>query len=109
MAEKYFDILLTDDDLTLDAGGIPERCSDRDSIAQDLVNMIRDTGLLVDMVGDRDPMAKAANLVKLSLEVDEDERIVPGTCRITEAGLGVFYLQAETVEYGPIYTTMEIA
>jgi hypothetical protein len=71
--------------------------------------MIRETGLLVELVGERNERNKAANIVKLTLEVDNDERIVPGTCRITETSLGVFYLQAETVEYGPIYASMEIA
>ncbi|MCJ2164661.1 MULTISPECIES: DUF2590 family protein [unclassified Pseudodesulfovibrio] len=107
--EKYFDILITDDDITLDVGGIPERCCDRDSIAQDLVHMIRETGLLVELVGNRDEGKKAENIVKLTLEVDNDERIVPGTCQITETSLGVFYLQAETVEFGPIYSTVEIS
>ncbi|BCS89962.1 DUF2590 family protein [Pseudodesulfovibrio sediminis] len=107
--EKYFDLLITDDDITLDAGGIPERCSNRDSIAQDIVHMIRETGLLVELVGNRDERKKAENVVKLTMDVDNDERIVPGTCAITEPSLGVFYLQAETVEFGPIYTTVEIS
>jgi len=105
--EKYFDILITDDDITLDAGGIPERCSNRDSIGQDIVHMIRETGLLVELVGNRDERKKAENVVKLTMEVDNDERIVPGSCEVHEVELGVFYLQAETVEFGPIEFSLE--
>lgn len=106
--EKYFDLLVSDDDLTLDRGGNPERCFDRDSIAQDIQHMIRETGLLVELVGNRDARKKAENIVKLTIEVDNDERIVPGSCEIAEVELGVFYLTAETVEFGPINMQMEV-
>ncbi|WP_419787308.1 DUF2590 family protein [Pseudodesulfovibrio sp.] len=109
MAEKYFDILLTEDDITLDVGGLPERCWDRDSIAQDIQNMIRESGLLVELVANRDEGKKAENLVKLTMEVDNDERIVPGSCEITEVELGRFFLQAETVEFGELNFTLETA
>jgi len=109
MAEgKYFDLLVTDDDLTLDRGGNPERCFDRDSIAQDIQHMIRETGLLVELVGNRDVRKKAENIVRLTIEVDNDERIVPGSCEIREPESGVFFLQAETVEFGPINMQMEV-
>lgn len=110
MAEpKYFDILITDDDITLDVGGIPARCSDRDSIAQDIKHMIRATGLLVELVANRDAGKKAGNIVELTIAVDNDERIVPGTCVISEPELGVFYLVAETVEFGPINLKLKAA
>lgn len=106
---KYVDLLVTDDDLTLDVGGNPVAVADRASIAQDIVHMIRETGLLVDLVAERDERRKAANLVQLTLEVDNDERIVPGSCRISESESepGVFKLTATTVEFGDINLTME--
>lgn len=109
MAEerKYVDLLVTDDDLTLDAGGNPVMVWDRESIAQDIVHMIRETGLLVELLGNRDDRLKAANVVKLTLAVDNDERIVPGTCAIEEPKPGVFYLTAETVEFGPMSLKLE--
>lgn len=100
--EKYFDLLVTDNDLTLDVGGNPERCWDRNSIAQDLAHMIRETGLLVELVANRDTRKKAANIVALTIAVENDERIVPGTCEITEPSLGKFYIVADTYEFGSI-------
>ena len=107
--KKYFDILITDNDITLDVGGIPERCFNRDSIAQDIQHMIRASGLLVELIANRDEGKKAENLVKLTMMVDDDERIVPGTCEITEVDLGIFYLVADTVEYGPVEYRLETA
>jgi len=105
--EKYFDLLITDDDITLDVGGIPTRCWDRDSIAQDIQHMIRESGLLVELVANRDAGKKAENIVKLTIMVDNDERIEPGSCVITEVDLGEFILQADTVEFGSINLTLE--
>jgi hypothetical protein len=39
--------------------------------------------------------------------VDNDERIVPGSCSIHEVSLGTFYLVAETAEFGPIDFKLE--
>ena len=47
MSAKYIDLLISNDDLTPDAGGIPEKIADRASIAQDLVHMIRESGRCV--------------------------------------------------------------
>jgi len=107
--EKYFDLIITDDDITLDVGGIPARCWDRDSIAQDIKHMIRESGLLVELVANRDEGKKAENLVKITIAVDNDERIVPGSCEITEVELGRFILLADTVEFGSINLTLETA
>ncbi len=104
---NYTDLLITDDDLSLDAGGQPETVADLASIAQDIQHMIRETGLLVELIGNRDETAKASALVQLAIEVEDDERIVPGTCAIEETGLGEFYLTAETVEYGAVSLTLE--
>ena len=50
MSAKYIDLLISNDDLTPDAGGIPEKIADRASVTQDLVHMIRESGLLTEML-----------------------------------------------------------
>ncbi|GFM37728.1 DUF2590 family protein [Desulfovibrio psychrotolerans] len=104
---KYIDIRISGDDIALDAGGMPVAVADRDSIAQDIVHMIRETGLLVQLVGNRDARTKARNLMLLTLEVDRDERIIPGTTEIEEVGLGQFNLTAQTREFGSIALSLE--
>lgn len=106
-ALKYIDICITDDDIALDAGGLPVPIADRDSIAQDIVHMIRETGLLVELVGNRSVREKARNLLLLTLEVDRDERIIPGTTEIEEVGPGSFNLMAETREFGSLALSLE--
>ena len=46
-------------------------------------------------------------MIKVTLAVDDDERIVPGTAEITETNLGTYLLTAETVDYGPLSMTLE--
>ena len=103
----YIDLLISGDDLTLDEGGIPQKVDDRASIAQDLVHMIRESGLLVELVANRDERKKAENLLKITLAVDDDERIVPGTAAIEQAALGLFTLTATTVKYGDVSVSLE--
>ncbi len=101
MAE-YIDLLISDDDVTLDAGGIPVQVWDRPSIAQDIMHMIRESGLLVEIIAERDVRRRKTNIVRLTLMVDEDERIVPGSTVISESKPGEYQLTATTVKFGEI-------
>lgn len=105
----YFDLLITDNDITLDAGGNPERVPDLACITQDICNMIRDTGLLVELMGNRDSLKTAENLIKIKIQVEDDERIVPGTCQITEVDgqSGTFNLTATAYDFGDFVFTLE--
>ncbi|SHJ72278.1 DUF2590 family protein (plasmid) [Halodesulfovibrio aestuarii] len=103
---KYTDLLITNNDFTLDAGGNPALVHDVDCIAQDIEHMIRETGLLVELIANRDARKKAANLNKIIMAVEEDERIKPGTVYIEEPSLGTFYLVAETLEFGELQRTL---
>ena len=101
--EEYRDLLITEDDLTPDAGGIPEMVTGRASIAQDIVHMIRESGLLAN----RDPMKRKSCLIKISIAVDDDERIIPGTTEISESEPGVYWLTAQTELYGALSLALE--
>jgi len=103
---KYTDLLITDSNLVLDAGGQPLLVRDRACIAQDILHMILESGLLVELIGERDIRKRKTNIVKLTLMVDLDYRIRPGTSRIEEhwrSRSGVeYWLTAETLEFGVI-------
>lgn len=105
--EEYRDILITRDDLTPDAGGIPEMVTGRASIAQDLIHMIRESSLLTEILANRDPMKRRSNLIKISIAVDDDERIIPGTTEIGESEPGTYWLTAQTVKYGRLSLYLE--
>lgn len=98
----YVDIKITDDDLTLDVGGEPELIYDSDCIVQDVKHLIRDSGLLVEIIGQRDVAIVRSRLQSLKLLVEEDKRLIPGTIKISQTDLGVFFIVATTYLYGQI-------
>jgi hypothetical protein len=104
----FLDLLITDDDLTLDVGGNPLTITDRDVIAQDLVHMIREEGFLPPLVGNRNRGLVDRTKMLITLAVDNDSRIVPGSAAIEEVRAGVFYLSAETMDFGPIGFGLEV-
>lgn len=107
MAETfYIDLLITDNDLTLDTGGEPVHVDDRDSIAQDIKHLIRESGLMVQIIGQRDTVKVRANLQTLELLIEDDERLVPGTVKITQTTRELFFVTAETIQFGLIEFTI---
>lgn len=98
----YIDLLITHNDLTLDPSNQPLLVDDRASIAQDIGHMIRESGLLVTLVAERDRFRQADCIQQLELLVETDVRLVPGTVRIIEERKGKYLLTAKTVEFGSI-------
>lgn len=98
----YLDLLITDDDLVLDPAGVPLTVYGRDSIAQDIVHMIRDSGILLEMIAERSKPLRKRKMNEITLMVDADTRIVPGTSQMQELKAGEMLLTATTVDYGLI-------
>jgi hypothetical protein len=98
----YVDLLITNDDFTLDAAGEPMLVYDADCIAQDIKHLIRESGLMVEIIGQRDNIKVRSNLQKLKLLIEEDVRLVPGTVVITQIDIETFYITATTYKYGNI-------
>ncbi|PAU66648.1 hypothetical protein BZL41_00515, partial [Pseudomonas sp. PIC25] len=72
------------------------------SIAQDIAHMIRESGLLVTLVAERDRFRQRDCIQQLELLVEADERLVPGTVRIVEQEPGQYQVTARTVEFGSV-------
>jgi hypothetical protein len=98
----YIDLLITNNDLTLDPSNQPVLVDDRASIAQDIAHMIRESGLLVTLMAERDRFRRTDCIKQLELLVEEDERLVPGTVEITETGSGQYRVAAKTVAFGAV-------
>lgn len=96
----YIDLLITNNDLTLDPSNQPVLVEDRASIAQDIAHLIRETGLLVTLVAERDRFRKADCIQQLELQVEDDQRLVPGSVRIVEEAVGRYLVRAKTVAFG---------
>ncbi|MCE1054115.1 DUF2590 family protein [Pseudomonas alloputida] len=102
----YIDLLITNNDLTLDPSNQPVLVDDRASIAQDIAHMIRESGLLVTLMAERDRFRQADCIQQLELLVETDERLVPGTVQITETGSGQYRVAATTVAFGTTEVVM---
>ncbi len=100
----YIDLLITDGDFTLDSGNELRRCDNRDSITQDIIHSILESGITTRLIGERSPTMRGDVLTQLSLLVESDERLVPGTIVITEETLSRLYITAETYDFGPVST-----
>lgn len=101
---KYIDLLITDNDITLATPGvaIESHISDRASIAQDIMHMIRESGLLVSLVGQRNREAVQMNMTRIEQMMEDDLRIVPGSAKVTRTDTETFWITAKTVDYGDI-------
>ena len=99
--EKWTDILIEDRDLVLDVAGIPATTANRGSIAQDIKHMFMDTGVAVELIGERNPAKWRQNRNKMERMVEDDLRIIPGTVVIERTDTETLYITADT-ELGPI-------
>ncbi|MGU3346776.1 DUF2590 family protein [Pseudomonas monsensis] len=103
---EYIDLLIHDNDLVLDLSRQPQLIDGRASIAQDIAHMIRDSGLLVTLVAERDRLRQRDCIQQMELLVEADERLVPGTALITQLEPGQFLVTATTLKFGTIEVTL---
>lgn len=99
---KHVDILISDDGIHLDDFGFPALISGRASIAQDIKHMIRETGLLILMIGERHAETVRGYLVQIETKIEDDLRIVPGSARVERVDTNTIFVTAKTTEYGDI-------
>lgn len=103
---EYIDLLIADNDLVLDLSRQPLLIDDRSSIAQDIAHMIRDSGLLVTLVAERDRLRQRDCIQQMELLVEADERLVPGSALITQVESGQYLVTAKTLKFGSIEVTL---
>lgn len=103
---EYIDLLIVGNDLVLDPSQQPLLIDDRASIAQDIAHMIRESGLLVTLVAERDSLRQRDCLQQMELLVEADERLVPGTSRIIQEEPGLYLVTATTVKFGQVRVTV---
>ncbi|MCT8824382.1 DUF2590 family protein [Glaesserella parasuis] len=105
MEEKlYIDLLITNENISLDVGNMPRLCDNRVSIAQDIKHALLESGLVTALIAERSTLARKDIILQMTLLIEDDERLIPGTIRITEQSLERLFITAETVEFGSIDT-----
>lgn len=100
------DLLIVGNDLALDPSRQPRLIDDRACIAQDIAHMIRDSGLLVTLVAERDRLRQRDCIQQMELLVEDDVRLVPGTARITPQEPGTYLVTAKTLKFGSIEVSL---
>lgn len=103
---KYVDIKITDDDLAVNVSGGVEFVSDKESITQDIKHAIRESGYLVNLIGERSKDKRNLLQQKIIIIVEDDTRIIPGTVEMYEANNERWIIEAETYEYGKVKLTV---
>ncbi|KAA0983764.1 DUF2590 family protein [Pseudomonas sp. ANT_J28] len=103
---EYVDLLIVDNDLALDLSNQPRLINDRACIAQDIAHMIRDSGLLVTLVAERDRLRQRDCIQQMELLVEADERLVPGTAHIAQLEPGQYLVTAKTLKFGLIEVSL---
>ncbi|PFG55749.1 uncharacterized protein DUF2590 [Vibrio sp. ES.051] len=105
--KKYIDIRVNDGGWEMDAGQQPTECSDLYSIAQDIKHSIMESGLVRQLVAERNPALRADVLVQIEQLSELDVRIIPGSATAAEPEVGVITLTAITYEYGDFALSLE--
>lgn len=98
----YFDVLIVGDSIAIDSFGLPLFVEGRASIAQDIKNMIREHGYLVDMVAERNGQRIQRYMTMIEDLVEDDVRIRPGTASLVRQDNETFLLTAKTMKYGDL-------
>lgn len=104
----YKDVKIVDDDLDLDGDNQAAIIYDLDVISQDLIHAIRESGFLLEMIAERSDERRQLLQQKIILLAEDDERIIPGSVKITadpnnfKSSAGKWVLEAKTYEFGTI-------
>lgn len=99
----YTDLLIENDEIATDAAGIPLQIYDRDVIAQDIRHMLRESGLLEQLIAERSAEIKRLILKNIRSLIESDLRVVPGSCKANFANPNELILLADS-EFGAIET-----
>lgn len=103
----YIDLWIDDEDIRLDSGGMPARCNNRLSIAQDIKHALLESGLVTLLIAERSKILRKDIILQMILLIEEDDRLIPGSIEIVEQSQERLFITAETVDFGQI-DTMEM-
>ena len=77
------DLLIIRGEVVLDEHGLPQLIGGRDVVAQDIGHRLEDSGLVFLLIGERNRNSVKSLLLKIRLEVEKDQRVIPGTVKTT--------------------------
>lgn len=103
----YIDLIITQGSFSLNSGREPELCNNRQSIGQDVIHAILESGLATELIAERSPTLRADIFTQMELLIESDERIVPGTVVINEETPARLWITADT-DFGALSVRAEL-
>lgn len=103
----YVDLLIENGDFVLNSGNEPTLCNNDQSIAQDIVHSIIESGLATALVKERSPTMRGDIFTQMELLVESDERIIPGSVVINEESEGRLWVTASTYDFGNVSVAVD--
>lgn len=70
-----------------------------DSVSQDIKHRLIESGLLLHLMGLRDPYRLARLQNSILITIENDERVIPGTAKFISNTDGTFFITADTYRY----------
>lgn len=104
----YIDLLITNDDFVLNTGNEPVLCNNRQSIGQDVIHSIIESGLAIELIAERSPTLRGDIFTRMELLIEDDERLIPGTVSITEETLSRLWVTADTYDFGALSLRVDL-
>ncbi|WP_024549884.1 DUF2590 family protein [Siccibacter turicensis] len=104
----YIDLLIEGRNFVLNPGNEPVLCNNSQSIGQDIIHAILESGLATELVAERSPTMRADILTRLELLIESDERIEPGTVVISEESLKRLWITARTWDFGSVSARVDL-
>lgn len=103
----YIDLIIMQGSFSLNSGHEPELCNNRQSIGQDVIHAILESGLATELIAERSPTLRADIFTQMELLIESDERIVPGTVVINEETPARLWITADT-DFGAVSVRAEL-
>ncbi|WP_067042851.1 DUF2590 family protein [Moritella sp. JT01] len=100
MINMHVDLNIVDGDFVFNSSLSAGKLSAAKVIGQDVKHRIIESGLLVKLVKQRNINGIAPVLTDLELEVEQDDRLKPGTILISYNSDKTLSIEAETKQYG---------
>ncbi|MDU4002733.1 DUF2590 family protein [Pluralibacter gergoviae] len=104
----YIDLLIQGDDFVLNTGNEPVLCNNRQSVGQDVVHSIIESGLATELIAERSPTLRGDIFTRMELLIEDDERLIPGTVSIAEETLSRLWVTADTYDFGPLSLRVDL-
>lgn len=107
MSNTHVDLNIVDGDFVTSPTLTLDRLSKANVIAQDIKHRILESGLLVKLIKLRNVNYISAVLTELELEVEKDNRLVPGSVFIKRNDDQTLTIDADTHLYGKVKFEVE--